>query len=462
MNRSAASRAPGFLRSTVTSLNRPVDIASLVFLRIAFGLVMIWEVWRYFDHGWISKYWIEPEMNFPYLGFSWITPLPGEGMHYLFAGMGVLALMITLGLAYRLATLLFFLAITYVFLLEQARYLNHFYLACLLALLMALVPAHRCCSVGTRLGRVKPSNTTPLWSVWIFRFQLAVVYFYGGLAKINADWLHGEPMRMWLERRGDMTLIGPLLDSEFTVWLFVYGGLLFDLAVVPLLLWRRTRIPAFILTVLFHLTNAVVWTIGIFPFMAIALTTVFLDPSWPRRIFSLPVYRAEENACPAAQAGLRSDVLLGFLFVYAVGQLLIPFRHFLYPGPVAWTDEGHKFSWRMKLRSRSGTTVFRVTNNTSGETRRINPEHFMTSWQRDKLDTQPDMILQFVRLLEELMAEEGWTDVSIRARSRVSLNGRARQVFLDPDLDLTTVHRSLAHKPWIRPLTEPLPGRSAD
>ena len=35
-------------------LMAPVDIAPLVFLRIAFGAVMLWEVWRYFDKGWIK------------------------------------------------------------------------------------------------------------------------------------------------------------------------------------------------------------------------------------------------------------------------------------------------------------------------------------------------------------------------------------------------------------------------
>jgi len=32
----------------------PVQIVPLVFLRIAFGAVMLWEIWRYFDQGWIK------------------------------------------------------------------------------------------------------------------------------------------------------------------------------------------------------------------------------------------------------------------------------------------------------------------------------------------------------------------------------------------------------------------------
>ena len=42
-----------------------------------------------------------------------------------------------------------------------------------------------------------------------------------------------------------------------------------------------------------------------------------------------------------------TTTLLG---IYVAFQLLVPLRHWLYPGDVNWTDEGHRFSWRMKLR----------------------------------------------------------------------------------------------------------------
>ena len=41
--------------------------------------------------------------------------------------MGVMALFITLGILYRVSAAVFFVTFTYMFLLEQARYLNHFY-----------------------------------------------------------------------------------------------------------------------------------------------------------------------------------------------------------------------------------------------------------------------------------------------------------------------------------------------
>ena len=112
-----------------------VDISTLVLFRISFGLVMLWEVTRYFENGWINSYWIRPEFNFSYWPFDF-SPLGGNGMYALFYLMGGLAVLITLGLFYRVAMALFWLCFTYMFLLEQTRYLNHFYLITLVSFLM--------------------------------------------------------------------------------------------------------------------------------------------------------------------------------------------------------------------------------------------------------------------------------------------------------------------------------------
>ena len=51
-----------------------VDIASLIFFRIAFGLLMTWQVWRFFSDHRIRPFWIEPRFLFKYYGFSWVRP----------------------------------------------------------------------------------------------------------------------------------------------------------------------------------------------------------------------------------------------------------------------------------------------------------------------------------------------------------------------------------------------------
>lgn len=246
-----------------------VDGASLAFFRVAFGAIMLVECWRFWSKGWIERYYIEPELFFKYYGFEWVAPWPGDGMYWHFAALAVLSLLIMLGVCYRLATVLFFFAFTYVFLLDQARYLNHFYLVILVALLFAVAPA--------------PSARMPAWPVWLFRLQFEVMYVFAGLVKINADWLRLEPMGMWLARRDDWALLGPLFTQDWVVALASYGAIVLHVVGAPLLLVKSVRGWVMALYFAFHLANHFLFNIGIFPWVAMAGTLMFLEPDWPRR-----------------------------------------------------------------------------------------------------------------------------------------------------------------------------------
>ena len=54
------------LQRLCAALFEPVDISFLVVLRILFGGIMLWEVYRYFTRGWIARYFVEPAVNFTY------------------------------------------------------------------------------------------------------------------------------------------------------------------------------------------------------------------------------------------------------------------------------------------------------------------------------------------------------------------------------------------------------------
>lgn len=182
----------------VTRMFAPVDISSIVVFRIAFGLIMLWEVNRYPSYGWVASYYIDPVYNFPYVGFEWVKPLPGNLMYVHFYALALLAVFITLGLWYRISATLFWLGFTYVFLLEKAHYLNHLYLVVLISFLMIFIPAHRSFSLDARRHPGWQSDTVPTWALAVLATQVAIIYVYGGLAKINWDWLNGEPMRTWM------------------------------------------------------------------------------------------------------------------------------------------------------------------------------------------------------------------------------------------------------------------------
>lgn len=267
-----------------SKLFEPVDIASLVMFRVGFGAIMLWEVWRYVDKGWIEQHFLAPEFHFKYQGFAWVAPWPGDGLYWHFAILGLAAVMIIVGACYRLACVVFTVGFAYVFLLDQARYLNHFYFVLLISVLLCVVPAHRAFSVDAWLWPRRRSPFVPAWSLWLLRGQIEIVLIFAGLVKLNPDWLRLQPLGMWLAEDTDFFLIGPLFTETWVVALAAYGTILLHLVGAPLLLWSRTRGVVFALYVAFHLMNHYLFQIGIFPWLTIAATTLFFSPDWPRRL----------------------------------------------------------------------------------------------------------------------------------------------------------------------------------
>ncbi|HEX6285457.1 MAG TPA: HTTM domain-containing protein [Pyrinomonadaceae bacterium] len=465
------------LQRVCAALFQPVDISFLVFFRVVFGGIMMWEVYRYFSYGWISRYYIEPGINFTYYGFSWVQPWPGRGMYIHFFVLGLAAACVTAGFLYRIAAPVFFLAFTYVFLLEQTRYLNHFYLVCLIAFLMCFLPAERAFSLDALMRRKIRSDVVPAWTLWLLRLQIGIPFFYGGIAKLNSDWIRGgEPMRIWLRPLTQMPGLGHLFAADWVVYSFVYGGLLLDLLVVPLLLWRRTRPFAFAAAVVFNLINAVIFEIGIFPWLMLGALLIFFPPDLARRFARAFMFPGESfqdagpsparvnpktipegTSCPSLSTSQK--VIAGLLAGYLVVQLLLPLRHYLYPGNVSWTEEGHNFAWHMKLRTKGGEAIFTVTDPKSGQLWTIKAEDYLAPHQRTKAITKPDLLILFAHHLAEEKRREGYDNVEVRARVMASLNGREPQLLIDPNVDLAKEEVSLLPTRWIVPLTTPLASR---
>ncbi|WP_146851351.1 HTTM domain-containing protein [Brevifollis gellanilyticus] len=430
----------------------PVDISWLVFFRIVFGCAMLVEVIRFFAHGWIDIF-NASDFRFGYYAFEWVRPWPDPGMHIHFAVLGVAAACLAAGFCYRVAAIIFFIGFTHVFLLDETRYLNHFYLIGLISFLLIFLPANRACSVDAWLRPAIRSHVTPAWTLWLMRAQIGIPYLFGGIAKLSSDWLHGEPMRLWLSERAHMPIIGPHVQEEWLVYFFVIGGLLLDLFIVPCLLWRRTRALAFCAAASFHLLNSQLFRIGIFPWLMLGATYIFFPPDAFRRLLSKIGITTTGDATPwwRPRRAVASVVTL-----YLAFQVLMPFRHFLYPGDVHWTEEGHRFSWHMKLRTKSGDALFDLVSPSTGRTWVVDPLMHLSDTAYEKMATHPDMILQYSHFLAEQKRREGFPDIEVRARTMVSLNGRPPRPLIDPQVNLAREHRTLSRSSWILPLNEPL------
>jgi vitamin K-dependent gamma-carboxylase len=57
-----------------------VDIAALVYYRIVFGALMVYNMWFYHHRGFIALFWIDPTHRFAFPGLGWLQPWPGNGI----------------------------------------------------------------------------------------------------------------------------------------------------------------------------------------------------------------------------------------------------------------------------------------------------------------------------------------------------------------------------------------------
>ena len=438
-------------------LTAPVSAAPLAVFRVIFGGMMLVSILRFMGKGWVTELYVQPKVYFTYYGFEWVQPLGETGMYALFSLMAVTALGMMLGLFYRLSALLFFLSFTYVELIDKTNYLNHYYFVSVVALLLVLVPAHRHFSLDVLREPQNWVSHVPRWAVLIFKLQLGLVYFYAGVAKLNPDWLlEAMPLRYWLPAHTYLPLIGPLLDEVWMAFVFCWFGAFYDLTIPFFLSWRKSRALAYLTVVVFHVLTAVLFQIGMFPYIMMVSTLIFFSESFHERLLSWFRSMAKVHM-PAAPAFARvgaQPLLLNLLAVYFVLQVLVPWRFLLYPGQLFWTEQGYRFSWRVMLMEKAGTAFFYVRDPKTGHEVEINNRDYLTVTQEKQMAMQPDMLLQYAHILQQDFASHGIPDTQVRAEVYVSMNGRGSRLFIDPTVNLAAEKESFLPKPWILPLED--------
>lgn len=421
-----------------------IDNAPLVIFRIFFGFLLACETYGAILTGWVKSNFIYPEFTFSHIGMDWLQPLPGNGMYYYFIAMGTLGLLVMLGYKYRLSLGLFTLLWTGVYFMQKTSYNNHYYLLVLICLIMLFLPAHRYASLDAKQNPALKKLTMPAWCSLVMIVQVAIVYFYATIAKFYPGWLTGTFTKNLL----DASTSGFFHEIAIKKWFYLfiaYAGIAFDLLVVPLLLYKRTRTWALVASLIFHIFNSITLEIGIFPYFALSFAVFFYPPETMRKIF----FRKKPAVESYGVTTEGKNILWYFFVPYMTIQLLLPVRHHFIKGDVLWTEEGHRLSWRMMLRSRSGFTTFRVINKANNEQLPYRLADDLTQKQINSMDTKPDMIWQMAQRIKQKYKEQG-IDVAVYANTKAGINGERYKTLIDPETDLAAAEWDyFFHCDWV-------------
>ena len=419
---------------------------------------------RFVSKGWVEKLYLEPSFHFSFYGFEWVKPF-GEMTYLLFLICCVSAFFVAVGYKYRLSIIIFFLSFTYIELMDKTTYLNHYYFISILSFLMIFLPANSYYSIDSKIKGYS-FKKIPKWCTDCIKMLLFIVYFYSGLAKLNSDWLiEAQPLKIWLTSSYDLPIIGStLMQQKWVHYAMSWGGMFYDLFIAFLLLYSRTRIFAFFLVVFFHLFTAILFPIGMFPYIMIVGSLIFFDPKTHNKmiqkidgILKLLGFKSKKVELLQIKSH-NNSIVLSIITVFFMIQLCFPFRYFLYPGELFWNEQGYRFSWRVMLIEKKGITNLKVLNKENGKSFMVMNAEFLSEFQERQMSFQPDFILEYAHHVGEYYKKNGLNEIEIYADSYVTLNGRLSQRFIDPKVNLLEEKRGFKNKTWVLALNDEITG----
>lgn len=426
-----------------------VDNSALVLFRIIFGLLITAEAWGAIATGWVRRTLVEPQFTFNFIGFDFLQSFPGTGpqMYVWFGIMGCFGVLVMLGYKYRIGIIGYAIMWSMVYLMQKTSYNNHYYLLMLLLWIMAFLPANKALSLDAKFNPNLRENSMPAWVAIFIIAQLWIVYTYAAVAKLYPDWLDGTVPKILMSARKDYWLIGDWLQLPWTHSAITYVGIIFDGLIIPALLWKKTRKWAFGISIFFHLFNSVVFLIGIFPYMSLAFTLFFFPTKTIHNLFvrhRKEYYQGDEVRLPNTK-NIGLTIAISFLII----QFALPLRHHFITDNVLWTEEGHRLSWRMMLRTKSGSIGFSVVDKATKKRTVVRLKDYLTRKQMRTIQTKPDVIWQFAQRLKKEYAAQG-VEIEVYASCNIKVNGRKFKRLIDPKADLAAVSWNyFRHSEWL-------------
>jgi len=187
--------------------------------------------------------------------------------------------------------------------------------------------------------------------------------------------------------------------------------------------------------------------------MSLAFSFFFFSPELMRKRFlpKKPLYTANEVIVPSYKR-----ILITVFSVYFVFQIGLPLRHWFFKDDVLWTEEAHRLSWRMMLRTRKGMLTVWVEDKNSGKRERYNYSKILSPKQSRNIRTKPDMLWQLAQRIKTLEAHKG-REVSVYMDTKVKVNNGNFHRLIDFNTDLAAEEwHHFKHHEWILPSPDDL------
>uniref|UniRef100_A0A1B6CFW1 Vitamin K-dependent gamma-carboxylase n=1 Tax=Clastoptera arizonana TaxID=38151 RepID=A0A1B6CFW1_9HEMI len=474
----------GFHVKDLTSLTRftklmyrPMDPSSLGVARILFGMLMFIDTLEERGLSDADIKWGDPKLcRFPL--FNFLKPFPLEWMCLIYFLMAVGSIGIMLGAYFKQSCLIFLVPYWYLFFLDKTAWNNHTYMYGLLSILFYFSSANHFWSIDGYYAKVQNDSHVPLWNYAILRFQQFILYFIAGLKKMDQDWIFGYSMSNLSQHWIFDPFLYFLTRQQIDFWIVHIFGFLLDLTIAFWLYFDQTRPFALIALGLFHFMNSRIFSIGMFPYVCLAMMPLFCYSDWARKLSryvsenickeqpsknDICIYQEveKENGFTNTQkpkeksnkCNWKYKLTSVFIIFYCSIQGFLPYSHFITKGYNNWTNGLYGYSWDMMVHSWDTVLlVVRIVDKDTGEEHFLDPEAWVNT---DKWSKHGDMLIQYAQCIQNNIQNEvnGMSNISINVDVWCSLNKRFQQRMYNPKIDLLTADWS-PFQPisWLMPL----------
>jgi vitamin K-dependent gamma-carboxylase len=304
----------------------------------------------------------------------------------------------------------------------------------------------------------KLETKVPFWNYFLLKFQFFVLYFIAGVKKLSSEWLFEWKYSMTnLSQTWIFTPFKLLLGSDLTDLIVVHWfAALFDLTIVFFLIHKKSRPIATLFASAFHIMNACLFEIGMFPWVCLAELPLFYDRKWPytlwRKLECLMTSDDEttakriscvNDANVTSKRTLKERFTIFLILIYCCLQLFLPFSHFITMGFNNWVDGIYGYSFDMMMQQWHPSLIsIKVVDNNNQNQHFIEPLAFTDSYRWTQY---PDLAYQYAQCIKENLRADfhenpnsvlSSTNFSIYFDIWCSLNGRLQQRIYDPRVDL--------------------------